>query len=72
MYLLMLLKQIQPKEKPGDEFFEFLRELRRINLNMDQIAVKADAIGFIDAEKYWENADRLSEIISSLKDYMMQ
>jgi len=69
-YILMLLKDIRPRESPEADFFELLKELRYISVNLNQIAVKANTIGFVDTKKYWENADALSEIISRLKDFM--
>ena len=54
-YLRMLIKKIQPKELPTGDFFDILKNLRQINHNMNQIAVKANSIGFVDAAEYWKN-----------------
>lgn len=45
----MLLKGYEPKEKPDDRFYEAMRELSAIGNNINQLAVKANALGFIDA-----------------------
>ncbi len=37
------------------------------HINMNQIALKANMIGFINEEAYWENSRRLQEAISDLK-----
>ena len=39
----------EPKEKPGKELFEALRQLSAIGNNVHQLAAKANALGFIDA-----------------------
>ena len=66
-YFLKLFHNIRPKERPPADFFEVLKVLRQISINMNQIALKANAIGFINAETYWENSRRLQEAISDLK-----
>ena len=71
-YFLKLFHDIRPKERPSEDFFEVLSSLRRIGNNLRQIALKANAMGFIDTKKYWENVDELDRVISDLKDFMMQ
>ena len=38
-----------------------------MNILMKQVTVKANTIGFVNAEEYWENSRRLQEAISDLK-----
>jgi len=71
-YILKLVQNIQPKEMPPGDFFSVLSSLRRIGNNLRQVALKANAIGFIDTEQYWKNVNELDQIISDLKDFMMQ
>ena len=67
-YFRCLMRNIQPKEQPPVEFQEVLKNLRQINLNMNQIAVKANAIGFIDTAEYWKNVDAVQAAISEIKE----
>ena len=46
----------------------FLKNLQQINNNMNQIAVKANAKGFVDTASYWQNVRWLQEIISKLME----
>lgn len=62
-YLLNLLEGGKPKELPQLEFHEILKNLRQINNNMNQLAMKANATGFIDTKAYRENQSRLQEQI---------
>lgn len=63
-YFRMLMKNIQPKERPPMDLIGVLKSLQQINNNMNQIAVKANAKGFVDAPAYWENVRWLKETVS--------
>ena len=67
-YLRKVIKGVQPKSLPPMELFDVLSELRRIGINMNQIAVKANTIGFVDTEEYWSNMKALEQAISDIKD----
>ena len=49
------------------EYFEILKNLREINLNLNQIALKAGARGTVDTKAYWENIARLQQMFNILK-----
>ena len=70
-YIRKLISGIQPKERPAADFFEVLKFLRQISINMNQIALKANTTGFIHAEAYWENSRRLQEAISEIKQIVL-
>ena len=67
-YILALLKDKPVKELPQMEFYGVLKVLRQISLNMNQIAVKANAIGFVDTAEYWKNVDAVQAAISEIKE----
>ena len=67
-YLRMILSGIQPKERPQQDYYEVLTALRQIGINMNQIALKANVTGTIDAYDYWENSRRLQKVISEIKN----
>lgn len=69
-YVRMVLSGTQPRELPHPDFFEVLKTLRQISINMNQIALKANIIGFINADAYWENSRRLQEAIADIKSRM--
>lgn len=66
--ILALLKDHPVKELPPMDFFEVLKNLRQINLNMNQIAVKANAFGFIDVVEFRRNVKAVETAISELKE----
>ena len=45
----MLLKGFNPKEKPDDRFYDCMRQLSAMGNCVNQIAVKANGLGFVDA-----------------------
>lgn len=45
----LLLKGYEPKEKPDERFYEVMREMSAIGNNLNQLAAKANTLGFIDA-----------------------
>ena len=69
-YFLKLFHEIQPKELPCEDFFEVLKVRRQISNNMNQIALRANVTGIVNAKEYWENSRRLQEAISVIKGMM--
>ena len=65
-YIRMLIDGITPKEMPPLDFFEILKNLRQINNNLNQIAMKANTYGFIDTRAYRENYSKLQEQIGEI------
>ena len=45
----ILIRGYEPKEKPDARFYETMRQLSAIGNNINQLAMKANALGFIDA-----------------------
>lgn len=44
----ILLRGYEPREKPDAIFYDTMRELSAIGNNINQLAAKANALGFID------------------------
>ena len=45
----LLLNNYEPKEKPDARFYDTMRDLSAIGNNINQLAIKANALGFMDA-----------------------
>lgn len=54
----LLLKGYEPREKPDADFYETMKELSAIGNNINQLAVKANALGFVDAPQLKKEAER--------------
>ena len=45
----LLLRGYEPREKPDERFYDVMRELSAIGNNINQLAAKANTLGFADA-----------------------
>lgn len=54
----LLLKGYEPKEKPDEKFYDVMRELSSIGNNINQLAVKANTLNFVDAPQLKKEAER--------------
>ena len=58
-FLREMVRGYQLCEKPDPEFYKMMRELSAIGNRINQLAVKANALGFIDTQKLNSELDRL-------------
>ena len=65
-YLVATVKDRPLKELPPMDFTEILYNLRKIGNSINQIAMAANAKGFVDADAYWENVRWLQESVGKL------
>ena len=54
----LLLRGYEPREKPDERFYDVMRELSSIGNNINQLAVKANTLGFVDAPQLQKEAER--------------
>lgn len=54
----LLLRGYEPREKPDERFYDVMRELSSIGNNINQLAVKANTLGFVDALQLKKEAER--------------
>ncbi len=54
----LLLRGYEPREKPDERFYDVMREFSSIGNNINQLAVKANALGFVDAPQLKKEAER--------------
>ena len=65
-YIRQLIAGFQPVEFPPVEYKQVIDELQHIGINMNQIATKANSLGFIDEPEYRRNANRVWRIVAEL------
>ena len=63
----LLISNFEPREKPSQEFYESLKDLRAIGNNLNQIARKANALDIIDKQFYQREVNKLNEFILEFK-----
>lgn len=66
-YIRKLIMSIQIKEKPDYEFYEVMKQLSKIGVNLNQIAHKANAINIIDKDYYNQEAKKWNEFSREVK-----
>ncbi len=54
----ILIRGFIPREKPDKKFYDAMRELSAIGNNINQLAAKANALGFVDTPMLREEAAR--------------
>ena len=65
-YLRALIEHSSIREMPSMDLISVLRNLQQINNNMNQIALKANAKGFVDTAAYWDNVRSLQDTVALL------
>ena len=56
----LLLRGYEPREKPDERFYDAMRELSAIGNNINQLAIKANALGFVDSQMLKNASDGIS------------
>lgn len=69
-YLRALIEHSSIREMPSMDLISVLCNLQQINNNMNQVALIANAKGFVDTAAYWENVELLKETIHELLEVM--
>ena len=54
----LLIRGYEPREKPDGRFYEAMRNLSAIGNNINQLAAKANTLGFVDAPQLKKEAER--------------
>lgn len=61
----------RPREKPDDRFYDYMRELRAIGNNLNQLRAKANALGYIDTPMLNEEAERWKQFRAEVQDVFL-
>ena len=67
-YIRHLIVGYKPKEKPSEQFYEEIKNIRNIGHNINQIARIANAKGVIDVPHLRKEIDKLDEFIIDMKN----
>ena len=68
----LLIRGYEPREKPDERFYDAMRELSAIGNNINQLAIKANALGFVDTPMLNEEARKWHEFqIDIRKKYLL-
>lgn len=65
-YVRELIVETTPIAFPPIEYQEVLCELRKIGINLNQLASKAHTLGFVDEREYRAESERLWRVVAEL------
>lgn len=68
----LLIMGYEPREKPDERFFEAMRELSSIGNNINQLAAKANSLGFIDAPMLYREAERWHKFQADIESVFLR
>ena len=68
----LLIKGYEPKEKPDDRFYDVMRELSAIGNNINQLAAKANTLGFIDAPLLKNEAEKWNKFQAEVERHYLR
>jgi len=71
-YIRFMINGCSPKERPGDQYYYFMRQLIGMCNNVRQIAQKAHALGYIDAQYFHQEAERWNKFRFDIKEHFEQ
>lgn len=54
----LLVRGYEPKERPDERFYDVMRQLSSIGNNINQLALQANSLSFVDAQKLQKEAER--------------
>ena len=63
----LLLRGYEPREKPDERFYDTMRELSAIGNNINQLAIKANALGFVDSQMLKNEALRWHKLQATIE-----
>lgn len=67
-YVRSLINGLEPREKPSDEFYDILKEMRRIGVNLNQLARHVNTFGYASNRDFRELYDEVSKLILDMKN----
>lgn len=66
-FLRIYINGFEPREKPPIEFYEAIKQIRKVGNNINQIARLANATGVLDELTCKRQFDKLNETILEMK-----
>ena len=67
-YVRKLIMKAELKEKPDYEFYNVMKELTKIGINLNQLAKKANTLNFIDKDEYKKQVDDWKNFSDKIKN----
>ena len=70
--LRFLIRGYEPREKPDERFYEAIKQLRIIGVNINQIAKKANISNYVDEKMYIRDSEKMNKLIDLIKNEFLR
>lgn len=70
-FFRLLIQDAQIKEKPDDNFYKILNDLRGIAININQLARVANSYQYVEDKKYLPLANKINNMIDDLQQFYL-
>ena len=67
-FIRSFINDYKLKEKPDENFYYVLKDLRGIATNVNQLARQANRYQYVDSNKFFAIADRISDFIIAIQE----
>ena len=67
----LLIEGYSPREKPGEEFYKYMREMSLIGNNINQIAAKVNSLGLFDSIQFAGEMEKLHQLEADLEEHFL-
>ena len=67
-----LIRGFEPREKPDERFYEAIKQLRLIGVNINQIAKKANISNYVDEKMYLKDYEKMNQLIDLIKNEFLR
>ena len=67
-FFRLVINDTQIKEKPDENFYDVLKDLRGIATNVNQLARQANRYQYVDSNKFFAIADKISDFIIAIQE----
>lgn len=67
-FIRSFINDYKLKEKPDENFYDVLKDLRGIATNVNQLARQANRYQYVDSNKFFAIADKISDFIIAIQE----
>ena len=67
-FIRSFINNYKLKEKPDENFYYVLKDLRGIATNVNQLARQANRYQYVDSNKFFSIADKISDFIIAIQE----
>ena len=70
-FFRLVIENTEIKEKPDENFYKILNDLRGVAVNINQLARVANSYQYVDDNKYYPLANKVNNMIDDLQKFYL-